>query len=247
MPLPIALKSIEFFFNHANRDNCYISFYGGEPLLQKDLVHECMKYARRINPNVRFNLQTNGYLLDSHFFRILRKFDSAISISLDGPKEIHDKGRLTASGKGTFDKIMANIENMADIDSEYVKEKIAIKFTLDSLKYIEDIIEFYNTHPILKNVRVNANIVNFLGLKEHLKAEKMEGLSHSNLELAQQRYKDGKIAGNLDGIKFENSLFSRWLEPLIRGKRVLSKMVPCGPCTLGGMKIFVNVKGQLMP
>ena len=58
---------------------------------------------------------------------------------------------------------------------------------------------------------------------------------------------DGYIAGNLDGIKFENSLFSRWLEPLIRGKRVLSKMVPCGPCTLGGLKIFVNVKGQLMP
>lgn len=247
MPLHIALKSIEFFLDHANRDNCYISFYGGEPLLQKDLVHECMKYVRCINPNVRFNLQTNGYLLDGHFFKILRKFDSTISISIDGPKEIHDKGRLTASGKGTFDKVMANIEGMADVDFEYMKKKMIVSITLDSLKYIEDIIEFYNTHPILKNVRVYASTVNFLGLKEHLKAEKIEDLSYRNLELVQQRYKDGKIAGILDGINFEDSLFSRWIEPLTHGSRVSSKMVPCGPCILGGMKIFVNVKGQLMP
>ncbi len=247
MPLHIALKSIEYFLDHADHDDCYISFYGGEPLLQKDLVHECMQYARRLNPNVRFNLQTNGYLLDDHFFKVLRKFDSNISISLDGPKEIHDKGRLTASGKGTFDKIMANIESMADIDSEYLKKKMTIKFTLDSLKCIEDIIEFYNTHPILKNVRVNASRVNFFGLKEHLKAEKLEELSYSHIELAHKRYKDGMMSGNLDGINFEYALFSRSIEPLLHGSKVSSKMVPGGPCTLGGLKLFVNVNGQFSP
>jgi uncharacterized protein len=246
MPLPIALKSIDYFFDHANRDYCYISFYGGEPLLKKDLVYECMQYARRINPNVSFNLQTNGYLLDSHFFNILRKFDSIISISLDGPKEIHDNGRLTASGKGTYDKIMENIESMADIDFEFLKKKMAIKFTLDSLIDIEDIIEFYNNHPILSNVSVYASLVNFHGLKEHLKEEKSKELSIGNLELARQRYKEGMIDGIFDGIAFESSLFSRWLEPLASGGRVSSKMVPCGPCILGGMKLFVNVKGQFM-
>lgn len=247
MPRHIALKSIEYFLDHADRDDCYISFYGGEPLLQKKLVHECMQYASLINPKVRFNLQTNGYLLDGHFFKILREFDSNISISLDGPKEIHDKGRLTASGKGTFDKIMANIQCMADMDYEYLKKKMTIKFTLDSLKCIEDIIEFYNNHPILKNINVNVGRINFLGLKEHLKAEKFEEFSSSHIELAHQRYKDGMISGNLDGIKFEYAFFSRGIEPLTQAARVASKMVPNGPCTLGGLKLFVNVNGQFRP
>ena len=161
-----AFRSIYFFLTNTKYSNPSISFYGGEPLLRKKLIKDCMNYARQINPYVQFRIQTNGYLLNKDFFHDIKKYNVRVGLSLDGPKFIHDENRILKSGKGTFEKILANLKQIAEIDLEYILKDFIILITLFSKKYIDEIIDFFRKYFLLKNIRVIINSISTIGLKK---------------------------------------------------------------------------------
>lgn len=112
MTWPVAKAAIDDFLGHSQEaDTRFISFYGGEPLLNLPLVRRCVTYVRREYPDVklRFAMTTNAYLLKGKAAEFLAAEGFTLTISLDGPAQIHDRHRRTAAGRPTWARVMSNL------------------------------------------------------------------------------------------------------------------------------------------
>lgn len=91
-----------------------IIFFGGEPLLCKDLINEIVEYSRfkerAIGCMFYFKITTNGLLLDETFMNLALKENIFIALSHDGIREAHDKHRLDLCGKDTFSRLTGKID-----------------------------------------------------------------------------------------------------------------------------------------
>lgn len=101
--------------NNYNLNNFSILFHGGEPLLcqKEDLSIFCSnlrKYEKLHGCQFKFNLTTNGLLIDEEWINLFIRFQIGITLSIDGPKDIHDSARIDFRGRGTFDRVIAIIE-----------------------------------------------------------------------------------------------------------------------------------------
>ena len=123
-----------------------ISWFGGEPLTAKDIVLEISEYAMSLvyrYPKLRYmgDMTTNAYLLDYKTVAALANVGVRnYQISLDGPREVHNKSRLRADGSSTYDRIWANLLAIRD-SSLPVSIMLRIHFTADTLKLIDPLIE----------------------------------------------------------------------------------------------------------
>lgn len=99
------------------------SWQGGEPtLMGLDFYKRAVELEIKYGPpgtTVANALQTNGVLLDAQWARFLAEYRFLVGLSLDGPKRLHDIYRRDASGKGTFDRVMAAARIMRDAGVEY--------------------------------------------------------------------------------------------------------------------------------
>ncbi|MFW9264547.1 radical SAM protein [Nostoc sp. CALU 546] len=130
----------------ANLSSLKISWFGGEPLTAKDIVLEISEYATslvRKYPNLRYegDMTTNGYFLDRKMLASLADVGiRGYQISLDGPREIHNRSRVRADGGNTFDKIWANLLAIRDSLAP-VSVVLRIHFTVDTLTLLDPLIE----------------------------------------------------------------------------------------------------------
>ncbi len=121
MSLEVGKRAIDFLIeNSGNRTNLEVDFFGGEPLMNWETCKEIVRYARSIekehNKNFRFTLTTNGVLLDDDVIEFANREMHNVVLSLDGRKEIHDKLRKSANGKGSYDIIVPKFK-------EFVKKR----------------------------------------------------------------------------------------------------------------------------
>ncbi len=104
--------------NSGTRRNLEVDFFGGEPLLNWDVVKQLVEYARSIekekNKNFRFTLTTNGVLIDDDVIEFANKEMSNVVLSLDGRKDVHDKFRVDYAGKGSYDKILPKFKKLVE-------------------------------------------------------------------------------------------------------------------------------------
>ena len=142
MSLEVGKKAIDFLIeNSGNRVNLEVDFFGGEPLMNFDVVKEIVAYGRSkekaANKNFRFTLTTNGVLLSDEVIEFCNKEISNVVLSLDGRKCIHDDMRPTRNGKGSYDIIVPKfkefVEKRGD-KSYYVRGT----FTRHNLDFVED-------------------------------------------------------------------------------------------------------------
>ena len=110
MSLETAKKAIDFVIaKSGNIKNLEMDFFGGEPLMNFDVVKETVKYARshekKHGKNFRFTLTTNGVLLDDEKIDFINKEIYDVVLSLDGRKETNDRFRLTKVGTGSYDVV----------------------------------------------------------------------------------------------------------------------------------------------
>ncbi len=91
-----------------------IEFSGGEALLAWKIIKKAIDYgykkARQKNKNIKFSIQSNGTLLTTEMIKFIKNNSISLGLSLDGPKEIHDKNRVYPNGKGSFNNIMKAID-----------------------------------------------------------------------------------------------------------------------------------------
>ena len=104
--------------NSGTRRNLEVDFFGGEPLMNFDVVKQLVAYAREIekehNKNFRFTLTTNGLLIDDDVIEFANKEMSNVVLSLDGRKEIHDCYRVDYSGNGSWDRIVPKFQQLVE-------------------------------------------------------------------------------------------------------------------------------------
>lgn len=129
---------------------CTLAFQGGEPTLAGlDFYEDLAEYAAHVpNPKkVRFQyaIQTNGYNIDEQWARFWAKNRYLVGISLDGPKEIHDRYRKDASGQGTYNKIMASIRLLEKYRVDY---NVLTVVTAATARSGQKIYNFYKKNKI---------------------------------------------------------------------------------------------------
>lgn len=94
--------------NSGSRRNLEVDFFGGEPLMNFDVVKQLVEYARSIEKqagkNFRFTLTTNGMLIDDDVIDFANREMSNVVLSLDGRQEVHDRYRVDYAGKGSWEK-----------------------------------------------------------------------------------------------------------------------------------------------
>ncbi len=146
MSLEVGKKALDYLIeNSGNRRNLEVDFFGGEPLMNWDVVKELVKYGREkekeYNKNFRFTLTTNGVLLDDEVMEFVNKEMSNVVMSLDGRKEINDKMRPFRNGKGSYDLIVPKFKKLADSRNQ-TNYYIRGTFTRNNLDFSKDVIEY---------------------------------------------------------------------------------------------------------
>lgn len=111
-----AIKCIDWFFSQAPSDRSLsIVFFGGEPLLNFDLLKSLVKYIEskkaEIKNKIFYSITTNGTLLKGEIIEFLNKNNFTVTLSIDGGKEIQDKNRPFKNGNGSFDLIKTNVSH----------------------------------------------------------------------------------------------------------------------------------------
>ena len=115
MSFEVGKRALDFLIeNSGTRRNLEVDFFGGEPLMNFDVVKKLVEYARSIEKekgkNFRFTLTTNGVLVDDDVIDFANKEMSNVVLSLDGRKEVHDRYRVDYQGRGSYDTIVPKFQ-----------------------------------------------------------------------------------------------------------------------------------------
>ena len=115
MPFEVGRQALDFLLAHSEgRTNLEVDFFGGEPLLNFDVVRQLVAYARsrekECGKRFRFTLTTNGLLIDDDVIDFANREMSNVVLSLDGRREVHDRFRVDAAGRGSWDRIVPKFQ-----------------------------------------------------------------------------------------------------------------------------------------
>ena len=119
MSSDIARQAVEFMLaDTPSRNNFSITFFGGEPLLNMEVIEDICSYCGKLNKEGKyfdFAITTNGTLLTPEIYKFLTRNNIAIMVSIDGSKEIHDHNRPLKNGKSSWDIIVRNLAQLPEI------------------------------------------------------------------------------------------------------------------------------------
>lgn len=130
MSKEIIEKSVQYLSERGKQD-VYISFYGGEPLLRFDLMKYAIEYARKhiTNKNLHFGFTTNLTLMTEEIASYLVRVPNlSLVFSIDGPEAIHNASRVDADGKGSFEKAMKGYEIFKKSLHETKNHSVSVNF-----------------------------------------------------------------------------------------------------------------------
>ena len=141
-------KAIDFLLEKSlDRKNLELDFFGGEPLMNFDVVKQIVEYARsreaEYGKKFRFTITTNGVLLDDDKIDFINREMSNVVLSIDGRKEVNDYMRKRVDGSGCYDKIMPAFKKLVEKrgDKEYY---VRGTFTKNNLDFSNDVFDLYN-------------------------------------------------------------------------------------------------------
>lgn len=147
MPFEVGKAAIDFLLeNSVGRENLEVDFFGGEPLMNFEVVKQIVAYARskekEYHKNFRFTMTTNGILLNDEIIDYLNKEMYNVVLSIDGRKEVNDNMRVRVDGSGSYDKILPGFKKLVEKRGEkewYVRGT----YTKENLDFSEDIFHLY--------------------------------------------------------------------------------------------------------
>lgn len=143
MSYEVGKQALDFLIaNSGNRRNLEVDFFGGEPLMNFQVVKDLVKYGREQevlhNKNFRFTLTTNGILLDDDVMEFANREMANVVLSIDGRKEVNDRMRPSRNGKGSYELILPKFKKLAESRNQtnyYVRGT----FTHNNLDFAEDV------------------------------------------------------------------------------------------------------------
>ena len=251
MSLNLAKQSIDFFLSHSRDNNrIHLAFYGGEPLLEFELIRQCVKYIKEKTEGktITFGMTTNGTLLSDEVVDYLMSENFRLTISLDGSREEHDANRKFRNGKGTFDVIMSNVKRIHERYPDY-SSKILFNTVINPKSDLGCVMNFFKSSDVFQDKNLIFSSVIPIGLKEEISYD--------------ERYENIR---KYEILKMYLSMIRRineeYVSPLVK-QRISDYMTnffnlqkhttldeEChhgGPCIPGKKKVFVTTNGTLYP
>ncbi len=143
MSFEVGKKALDFLIqNSGKRKNLEVDFFGGEPLMNFQVVKELVQYGREQekihDKNFRFTLTTNGILLDDEVMEFANREMSNVVLSIDGRKEINDYMRPSKNGKGSYELILPKFKKLAE-SRKQTNYYVRGTFTHNNLDFSEDV------------------------------------------------------------------------------------------------------------
>lgn len=144
MSFAVGKKALDFLVrNSGNRVNLEVDFFGGEPLMNWQVVKELVAYGRSLeepyHKKFRFTLTTNGVLLDDAIQEFLNREMANVVLSIDGRRKVNDRMRPFRGGQGSYDRIVPKFRKLAESRGQknyYVRGT----FTRHNLDFAEDVL-----------------------------------------------------------------------------------------------------------
>lgn len=146
MSFDVGRRALDYLIAHSgSRRNLEVDFFGGEPLMNWQVVKDLVIYGReqekKFDKNFRFTLTTNGVLLNDEIMEFCNREMANVVLSLDGRKEVHDRMRPFRSGKGSYDLVVPKFQKFVasrDNSRYYVRGT----FTHYNLDFAKDVLHF---------------------------------------------------------------------------------------------------------
>lgn len=143
MSFEVGKKALDFLVaNSGNRVNLEVDFFGGEPLMNWQVVKDLVEYGRSLeephNKKFRFTLTTNGVLLNDDILEFVNKEMSNVVLSIDGRKEVHDLMRPHRGGQGSYDEIVPKFQKVAE-SRDQMNYYVRGTYTHNNLDFAQDV------------------------------------------------------------------------------------------------------------
>ena len=237
MSLDTARRALDFLVaNSGARRHLEVDFFGGEPLLNWEVVKETIVYGRALerehNKAFRFTLTTNGMLLNEEIMEFCNQEMHNVVLSLDGRREVHDHYRVDAKGKGSYETIVPKFQEFVKRrgDREYY---IRGTYTRRNLDFLQDILHMAD----LGFTRLSMEpVVTAPDDPEALRAEDLPALFEQYERLAQEM-----LNRKRQGRGFE---FYHYILDLENGPCIHKRLNGCGS---GTEYLAVTPQGELYP
>lgn len=239
-------KTVEYLKNVKKKIG--IGFYGGEALIEKNNIFKGIDYIqynyREFFPNITFSLTTNGSLLSREMIQNLVEYNFSLTISLDGPKEIHDRYRVLENGRGTFDIILKNLNWLKETYPNYFKTNVRFNAVMAPEFKIKEMRNFFLYNFPDQNLSVapinpfDTTFCDNFDMKKTL--EEYDRDIHEIREGYINSQKNGKIT--TDSSLFEFFLYEYYNRELYK---LPQEIYPNGICAPAIRRIFVEVDGSI--
>lgn len=258
MTFEMAKEGLDFLHRHSRDSNrIIIGFYGGEPLLEINLIKQCVHYIERLfyGKNVVYSITTNATLLEEPIVEFLVEKNFDVIISLDGPQSVHDKSRRYAkTNKSSFATIIKNLEYIKLRYPRFYKENIGFNVVFTMKDGFDCVNNFFSAEELFEDTHISSGVVSDCFIKEERRIGKAE-LNYA----VQTKYEEFKIMlyqlGELEE-KYTSKILSKELHNIIRErfcrkeynrKELPDKWHHGGPCIVGVNRLFLNADGDFYP
>lgn len=237
MDVETGKKAIDFLIEKsAGRRNLEVDFFGGEPLMNFDVVKQIVEYARirekETGKNFRFTITTNAILLNEDNKEFINKNMHNVVLSIDGRKETNDRMRPRVDGTGTYESILPKIKDMAESrnqDKYYVRGT----FTRENLDFSKDVLHLADLG--FKQISIEP-VVAAKGSGYDIREEDLPQLFAEYESLAKEYVKREK---NNEGFNFFHFMID-----LQQGPCIIKRLGGCGS---GHEYLAVTPEGDLYP
>lgn len=249
MTLKTAKRAIDFYKDHSIDSNYKsISFYGGEPLLQFNLIRRIVEYSEEIFAGVPllFNITTNGSLLSEEIVQFLVEHEFQMLVSVDGTKSTHDKNRVFRNGTGTYDIVMNNLKSIEINHPDFYK-RISFNSVLDADTDLDSMIALERELHEMPKANFRSNFVEdtdqeIVPSDDYILKSQYHGFLAYLSKLGKYRESDLSSFGILK-LNEINNTFQRF-----QSTPFMSDIIaPSGPCVPGKTRLFVTTTGLFFP
>ena len=245
-----AKKAIDFLRSHSElRDHVEVSFYGGEPFLNFELIRKAVEYSEKVfaGKKLVFRVTTNGTVINDEIIDFVNKHNLFVCFSIDGPRNFHHKNRRYAkNGLGTFDDAIRNLNKMVARVNDY-KIKISINSVIDPEENYHEYENFFNNEPAFDGIEIISNALDSTLLSEDIylssDAQLNNELEKLNFYLNLMSTKFSEIKSNLNSF---NDLFEL-VHSFDRMSELSNKGHHDGPCFPGYSNLLITVDGSILP
>ena len=251
MSFETAKKAIDLYLRSSGEMERYsLAFYGGEPLLNLELIKQCVEYikSKTAGKKVDFVMTTNATLLIDTTVDYLQKEKFQIMVSLDGSKQEHDEHRKFQNGKGSFDLIQKNLRKIRERYPAFFST-IIYNSVLNPDNDYQNIKTYFEKDDLLNSAEILTNIVEPENPGEKVK------MSDDYIKI--DKYDQLKLylfmLGKLDIKDVSKLVLVRARHINEKYRQIIKKSeigVAChhnGPCIPGTRRLFVNAQGNLFP